>query len=99
MFMQFVFKPVINICKTDLSHYSEIYVARKEDRRNAYRIVVGGNTLWIAEDTAGDNVIKIYLGKTSYEGGRLKELAQCRVQWRTLVLANFKLEFCWQTCN
>jgi hypothetical protein len=78
MFIQLVFQSV-NICRTGPSHYSEIYVARKEDRRNAYRILVGGNTLWIAEDTAGDDVIKIYLGKTSYEGGRLKELSQCRV--------------------
>jgi hypothetical protein len=91
LYMQMVFQSVANICRTGygIIHLSEIYVARKEDRRIACRTVVGDNTSWIAEDVGGGHVIKVYPGKTSYEVGRLKELAPYRVQWQTLRLADF----------
>jgi hypothetical protein len=82
----------LSLTYAELIHLSEIYVGRKEDRRSAYRTVVGGNASWTAEDIGGGHVIKIY-------PGRLKELARYRAQWQNLVLANIKLEFCCQEDN
>jgi hypothetical protein len=65
------------------------HVAREGDTRNAYRILIGkltGKCLLARPRRGQQDNIKMEHRKISSEDGRWMELAQDRVQWRTLVL-------------